>query len=61
MSDEHLKRWREIKDSKFEYLGDGFYVHKKNMPVEMWDDAEFEEYERLLSYQTACNSYIDSD
>jgi hypothetical protein len=48
LPDEHLKRLREAKNSKFQYLGDGFYVHKKNIPYELWDEAEIEEYERLI-------------
>ena len=48
LSEEHLKRWHEMKHSKFENVGGGFYIHKKDIPVEFWDDAEHEEYERLM-------------
>lgn len=48
LSEEQLKRWREMKDSNFQQVGGGFYIHKKDLPVEYWDDAEHEEYERLM-------------
>ena len=60
MTDEYLKRWSEIKEPNFEYLGDGFYVHKKNIPVEMWDEAEFEEYERLTNGETPYERWINA-
>lgn len=61
ISDEHLKLWREDKESKFQHLGDGFYVHKKNIPYELWDEAEIEEYERLLDGTTSYKRFFDDN
>ena len=61
LPDEHLKRLREAKNSKFQYLGDGFYVHKKNIPYELWDEAEIEEYERLIDSKTPYDHRSDDN
>lgn len=48
LSEEKLIRWREMTNSNFEHVGGGLHIHKKDIPVEYWDDAEHEEYERLM-------------
>ena len=61
LSEEHLKRWRDAKNSKFECVGWGMYVHKKNIPFELWDEAEIQEYERLMDGDTPYKRFMNDN
>ena len=61
MSDEYLRQIRERQQSKFEHVGYGHFVHKKNIPYELWDEAEIEEYERLIDSKTPYDHLSDDN
>ncbi len=43
------RRFKEdYKKSKFLNCGSGHFIHKKGIPMEYWDDEEFDEWMRLI-------------